>query len=168
MKEIIVAGGCFWGVEEYYRRLKGIIDTEVGYAQGKTANPTYQQVCHDGTDHAEVVLLKYDPNVISLTMILDHLFRMIDPTSVNKQGNDVGRQYRTGVYYQDEADKVVIENFINERQKNYEQPIVVENQQLTEFYPAETYHQKYLVKNPSGYCHVNFHLIKPEELKESQ
>jgi peptide-methionine (S)-S-oxide reductase len=166
MRKIVIAGGCFWGVEEYYRRLKGIEKTRVGYAQGTTEHPTYQEVCTGRTKHAEVVELIYEENVISLTKILEHLFRFIDPTALNRQGHDVGTQYRVGVYYEDDSDKEIIQAYITLRQKDYKSPIVLEVHKTDVFYDAETYHQKYLIKNPGGYCHVNMHLIKKEEMKE--
>jgi len=165
MKKIVIAGGCFWGVEAYYKRLKGIEATSVGYANGKIENPTYQQVKIGNTDFVEVVELTYNENIISLEKIFEHLFRFIDPTSLNKQGGDIGTQYRTGIYYEsnDEMEKAIA--FITNEQNKYYLPIVVEVNLLDSFYEAEVYHQKYLDKNPSGYCHVNFDLIRPEELK---
>jgi len=165
MKKIVVAGGCFWGVEEYYRRLKGIETTKVGYGQGITENPSYQEVCTGKTKHAEVVEISYDENIISLNKILEHLFRIIDPTLLNRQGHDIGTQYRVGVYYEDPNDEVTILDYIKSRQSDYSKPIVLEVHQMGIFYDAETYHQKYLIKNPGGYCHVNMGLIKAEELK---
>lgn len=167
MKKIVVAGGCFWGVAEYYRRLKGIEHVEAGYAQGITENPTYEQVSYTDSQHAEVVMLEYNEQKISLMKIMEHLFRMIDPTSLNKQGNDVGTQYRTGVYYLDEEDKEIIEGFINLQRKQYDKPIVVEVEALKKFWKAEEYHQEYLVKQPTGYCHVDMSLIEPHEMKEN-
>ena len=165
MKKIVVAGGCFWGVEEYYRRLKGVEATRVGYAQGLLENPSYQEVCSGKTLHAEVAEIAYDPSVLPLTKVLEHLFRIIDPTSLNKQGNDVGTQYRVGVYPVDPEDMDVIKAVVSEKQKEFTKPLVLEVEYLRDFYDAETYHQKYLVKNPGGYCHVNMGLIKPEEKK---
>lgn len=166
MKKIVVAGGCFWGVAEYYRRVKGITYQEAGYAQGTSESPTYQEVCTSNTNHAEVVYLEYDEKVISLNKILEHLFRMIDPTSLNRQGNDIGVQYRTGVYYMDNEDGSVVRNFIENHQKLYDEPIVVEVEPLIKFWSAEEYHQNYLVKNPRGYCHVDMSLIEEHELKD--
>lgn len=164
-KEIVVAGGCFWGVEEYFRRAKGIIDTKAGYSQGHKKDATYQEVCNGNTGHAEVVWLTYDPSVISLEKILEHLFRIIDPTTLNRQGNDIGSQYRTGVYTIDAEDTPVIEEFLKQKQKEYNKEIVVEVEPVLNFIQAEDYHQLYLVKNPRGYCHVNMNLLKPEERK---
>jgi len=166
MKKIVIGGGCFWGVEEYYRRLKGIEATRVGYAQGITENPSYQDVCSGRTKHAEVVELIYDENVISLNKILEHLFRFIDPTTLNRQGHDIGTQYRVGVYYEDEGDAQIAREYIRGKQADYKKPIVLEVEKTGIFYDAETYHQKYLIKNPGGYCHVNMRLIKPEEMKD--
>lgn len=165
MKKIVVAGGCFWGVEEYYRRLKGVIATRVGYAQGIRPNPSYQQVCTGATHHAEVVEVTYDPTVLPLEKVLEHLFRIIDPTSLNKQGHDVGTQYRVGVYPIDPEDLEPVKAYVRTRANEYTKPLVLELEMLRDFYDAEDYHQKYLVKNPGGYCHVNMGLIKPEEKK---
>ncbi len=161
--KIVLGGGCFWGVEEYYRRLKGVLSTRVGYAQGVTDHPTYEEVCSMETNHAEVVEVTYDPSILPLEKILEHLFRMIDPTSLNQQGNDIGTQYRTGVYYETADERKVIEKFIAKEQQAYSVPIVVEVEPLKTFWEAEPMHQQYLVKNPNGYCHINFQLIKPSE-----
>jgi len=165
MKSIVVAGGCFWGVQEYYRRLKGITLTKVGYAQSKTDNPSYRQVCDGNTEAVEAVYLEYDHNIISLDQIFDHLFRIIDPTSLNRQAMDVGTQYRTGIYYDNDTDRDVALYFMGKKEQEYKDEIVVEVKPITNFYDAETYHQNYLVKNPSGYCHVDFSKAKKEELK---
>lgn len=164
-KTIYLAGGCFWGVAEYYRRLKGIVSTEVGYAQGTTENPTYREVCTQTTNHTETVEVVYDANEISLEKVIEHFFRMIDPTSLNRQGNDIGTQYRSGIYSKDLEEVEEIIKLVESYQPHYDQPIVVEVEQLKDFYKAEEEHQDYLVKNPFGYCHINFNLIKPEELK---
>jgi methionine-S-sulfoxide reductase len=164
-RKIVLAGGCFWGVEEYYRRLKGVVGTRVGYAQGFRIDPVYTDVKKQLTGHAEVVEVEYDPSLISLPLIFNHLFRMIDPTSFHKQGGDIGSQYRTGIYTNTNEDLQVAQQFIREQQTLYSKPIMVEVEQLKKFYDAEDYHQEYLVKNPEGYCHVDFSKIKPEELK---
>lgn len=166
LKSIVVAGGCFWGVEEYYRRLEGIEDTQVGYAQGSKANPTYKEVCSGLTGHTEAVLLHYDPKSISLHTILDNLFRMIDPTLLNQQGNDIGTQYRTGIYTDNENDLSIVKDFVLSRQSEYDKEIVTETQLLKNFFPAEDEHQLYLHRNPNGYCHIDFSLIKKDELKK--
>lgn len=153
-KEIYLAGGCFWGTEKYLSGLKGIVKTDVGYANGDTENPTYEEVCRKNTGHAETVRVVYNPNEISLPFILDLYYDVINPTSVNRQGGDVGTQYRTGIYYVIEEDKAVIDKSIQELQKKYDKPIAIEVLPLRNYYLAEEYHQKYLDKNPNGYCHI--------------
>ena len=153
MAEIYLAGGCFWGLEEYFSRIEGVEETTVGYANGQVESTNYQLI-HQ-TDHAETVHLIYDEKRVSLREILLYYFRVIDPLSVNKQGNDVGRQYRTGVYYTDEGDKAVIEQVFAEQEKQLGQKIAVELEPLRHYVLAEDYHQDYLKKNPGGYCHIN-------------
>ncbi|TLG72571.1 peptide-methionine (S)-S-oxide reductase MsrA [Culicoidibacter larvae] len=165
MEKIWFAGGCFWGVEAYFAQIKGVLDTTVGYAQGTVVNPSYEQVCMGTTGHAETTEVVYDPQIISLDDLLEQLFRIIDPTVLNRQGNDRGSQYRTGIYYTNEADAAVTHNFIAKVQANYDKPIVVEVEPLKNFYPAEEYHQDYLQKNPGGYCHINLNLVKADERK---
>lgn len=164
-KRIVLAGGCFWGVEAYYQRLKGVIDTNVGYANGNIENPTYEQVCQGIATHAEAVEVKYNNDEISLSKILEHYFRMINPFSLNQQGNDIGIQYRTGIYYENELDKELVLEFINNKQKELDKQIMVEIKPLENFYLAENYHQDYLIKNPGGYCHIDLNLIQPNEKK---
>lgn len=159
LKTITVAGGCFWGVEEYYKRLKGIEETNVGYANGLSDNVTYKEVCTGTTGHVEATWLKYDPSIISLEMIMEHLFRIIDPTSLNKQGGDVGTQYRTGIYSHDNSDLQTIKTFVEEKQRLFNNKVVVEVAPLSNYVLAEPEHQDYLMMNPTGYCHVNFNLI---------
>lgn len=155
MKTIYLAGGCFWGVEKYFSLLPGVIDTEVGYANGTGLTPTYEEVCSGDTGDAEAVRVEYNPAVISLPFLLQKYYDVIDPVSVNRQGNDKGTQYRTGIYYVNEADAPVIEASLKELQKQYKAPIAVEMMPLTRFALAETYHQDYLDKNPGGYCHIS-------------
>lgn len=152
-KEIYLAGGCFWGLEEYFSRIKGVIDVNVGYANGNTEDTNYKLI--KSTEHAETIHLTYDNNKLSLREILLYYFRVVDPTSLNKQGNDIGRQYRTGIYYLDEEDKLIVEEFFNEKQKEYEKEIVIELEPLKNYILAEEYHQDYLKKNPTGYCHID-------------
>ena len=156
MRELYVAGGCFWGVEEYFSLVPGVADAVSGYANGSVANPTYEQVCSGATGHAETVRVTYDPAVVSLKTLVEQLFAIIDPLSVNRQGNDVGSQYRTGIYYVDAADEPVIRAVFDAEQAKHTQPIATELEPLACFYEAEEYHQDYLRKNPGGYCHVNF------------
>ena len=154
MKKIVLAGGCFWGVEEFLSRLNGVISTEVGYANGRTENPTYEDVCYKNTYFAEVCLVVYDEHILSLENILKEYWSIVDPTSLNRQGPDVGSQYRTGIYYLDESDLNIILKSKEENQKNYSKKIVTEVVPLINYYKAEEYHQKYLKKNPNGYCHI--------------
>lgn len=155
MKEIVLAGGCFWGVEEYFFRLDGVVGTEVGYANGESPDPNYEEVCRGITGYAEAVRLVFDERVISLSQILKKFFSIIDPTLLNRQGPDIGHQYRTGIYYIDREDRSLIDFEINELQKYEDRPIVTEVEELKSYYKAEDYHQKYLQKNPGGYCHID-------------
>lgn len=159
MKEIYFAGGCFWGVEKYISMLPGVKETQVGYANGKIENPTYEQVCKEETGFAEVVKVHYEPEQISLTFLLDRFFEVIDPTSINKQGEDEGEQYRTGVYYVDTEDEAIIKGALILLSESLEQPVVVEVKQIENYYLAEEYHQRYLNKNPAGYCHINLEMF---------
>lgn len=154
MKEIVFAGGCFWGIEEYFSRINGVEKTKVGYANGNTPDPDYKEVCSGNTGYAEACRIKYDPEVISLETLLTKLFAVIDPTLIDRQGPDIGSQYRTGVYYTDEEDLPVIEAFFEAVRPNYELPIRTELEPLKNFFDAEEYHQDYLKKNPGGYCHI--------------
>jgi methionine-S-sulfoxide reductase len=158
MKNIILAGGCFWGVQAYYDKVKGVNQTEVGYIDGDFPNPTYEQVCQ-GSNHAEAVKIAYDETQVSLKHLLDHFFQIIDPTTINRQGNDIGRQYRTAIFFEDEEDFKFITNYIENVRNKYPKPIRTEVKKAPEFFPAETYHQKYLKKNPCGYCHIDLSLV---------
>ena len=158
-KTIYLAGGCFWGVQKFLDQFDGIIETEVGYANGATSFPSYEDVCH-GSGHAETVKAVYDTDLISLEALLEHYFRIIDPISVNRQGNDIGVQYRTGIYYVDEEDSEAIENYLAIVQSKYDRPLAVEAKGLEAYYPAEEYHQKYLDKNPGGYCHIPREMLR--------
>lgn len=151
--EIYLAGGCFWGLEAYMERIYGVKDAESGYANGKTDKTSYPMV--RVTDHAETVKITYDANEVSLDKLLQYYFKVVDPTSVNKQGNDRGRQYRTGIYYQDSDDKAVIEQAIAKLQTKYKDKIQIEVEPLKNYVMAEEYHQDYLKKNPNGYCHID-------------
>ena len=154
--DIYFAGGCFWGTEHFFKQIRGVLATEVGYANGNLSQaPSYRQVCVGDTGFAETVKVTYNPQLINLNQLLDLYFKIIDPTSLNKQGNDHGTQYRTGIYYINEAEKPLIEKAIAIVAKQYSQPIVVEVLPLKNFYKAEEYHQDYLDKNPQGYCHIS-------------
>lgn len=157
--EIWLAGGCFWGTEAFLKNVPGVIHTEVGYANGKTENPTYEEVCRNNTGHAETVYVKYNPFRISLETLLGYFFRIIDPTLLNRQGHDIGTQYRTGIYYKNPLDKKVIDQYISIKQSEYPKKILTEVLPIDNFYKAEEYHQNYLEKNPKGYCHIDFSLI---------
>ena len=152
---IYLAGGCFWGTQHYFDCLPGVTRTEVGYANGKTANPTYEEVKHENTGHAETVKVTFDPDVMPLDELLTQYYKIIDPLSLNKQGEDEGTQYRTGVYYENDGQKAIVEASLANLQKQYDAPIAVEALPLSNFYTAEEYHQKYLEKNPTGYCHIS-------------
>jgi methionine-S-sulfoxide reductase len=158
MKSIVFAGGCFWGVEAYFKQLDGVKDTEVGYIGG-AGEATYEAVCA-GSGHAEAVHIVYDEQTISLNKLLDHLFNIIDPTSINKQGNDRGIQYRTGIYNYTKEDEVFIKNYLGVRQKEYRKPLQLELMTGLTFFKGEDYHQDYLDKHPNGYCHVNLKSYK--------
>jgi peptide methionine sulfoxide reductase msrA/msrB len=155
--EIYFAGGCFWGTEHFMKLIKGVEHTEVGYANSLVENPDYPTVCTGTTGAAETVKVVYNPSVVSLRQLIELFFRTIDPTTLNRQGGDIGTQYRTGIYYVNAGLLPIIEDEMNKLAAKYTEPIVVEVLPLENFYPAEAYHQHYLDKNPGGYCH-----IKPE------
>ena len=153
MAEIYLAGGCFWGLEEYFSRISGVLQTSVGYANGQVETTNYQLIKE--TDHAETVQVVYDEKVVSFREILLYYFRVIDPLSVNQQGNDRGRQYRTGIYYLEEADLPTINTVVREQELLIGRKIAVEVEKLRHYILAEDYHQDYLKKNPGGYCHID-------------
>lgn len=159
-KKIYLAGGCFWGVEAYFQSVDGVVEAVSGYANGKTENPRYEDLIYHNSGHAETVEVTYDPSRISLDELLRHYFRIINPVSRNRQGNDVGTQYRTGIYYTDTADLSTIEARIAAEQEKYDRKIAVEVKPLEQFFQAEEYHQDYLIKNPNGYCHIDLGLAK--------
>ncbi|MCM1336690.1 MAG: peptide-methionine (R)-S-oxide reductase MsrB [Candidatus Amulumruptor caecigallinarius] len=152
---IYLAGGCFWGTARLFSLVPGVSLSEAGYANSQVAEPTYQEVCTGRTGAAETVKLSYDSDAVSLTELLELYFKSIDPTLLNRQGNDIGTQYRTGIYYTDAADLPAIESVVSGVSLRYGRPLAVEVMPLVNFYPAEEYHQDYLEKNPGGYCHVN-------------
>lgn len=155
MKSIVLAGGCFWGIQAYFQKIQGVESTKTGYANGTTINPTYEEVCTGKTNHAESIIIQYDENKVSLNTLLEKFWNIIDPTLLNKQGNDKGTQYRTGIYYVDEKDLDTIICSRDEFQKNLSKPIVTEIMPLEKFFEAEEFHQDYLKKNPNGYCHID-------------
>ncbi len=160
MKTIYLAGGCFWGMQKFIDQFDGVVHTEVGYANGPDCAPSYQDVCRS-SGHAETVRIDYDPSKIALTELLNYFFMVIDPLSVNRQGNDFGIQYRTGIYYTEEAQLPEIRGVYQAEEEKAGRKLAVELLPLKNFFPAEEYHQKYLDKNPGGYCHIPrsyFHL----------
>ena len=162
IKVIYLAGGCFWGVQEYYSRLKGVISTVAGYANGTTAFPTYEEVKSQKTGHAETVKIEYDDEIISLSKLLEHFLRFVDPYANNKQGEDEGIQYRAGVYYVDLLDAIEARNYLSSKLKR---GYTIEIAKLNNFFKAEEYHQDYLKKNPTGYCHINLDKLNDNEKK---
>lgn len=153
-KVVFFGAGCFWGAEEYYALMPGVLHTDVGYANGNTPHPSYERVCSGRTNAVETVRVYYDPEILSVEQLFTGLFRIIDPTTLNRQGGDIGTQYRTGIYYLDEETKEAAEAFIKRQQTRYDRPIVVEVEPCDSYYLAEQYHQRYLRKNPGGYCHI--------------
>jgi len=157
---IYLAGGCFWGMEKLFEQLDYVLETEVGYANGPDQAPTYQEVCKS-SGHAETVRIVYDGNMLGLDELLELYFKVIDPLSVNKQGEDSGVQYRTGIYYTDEARQLpVIRECVQDLEQKLGAKLAVEVGPIQNFFPAEEYHQKYLDKNPGGYCHINMNVLK--------
>lgn len=159
IRDIWFAGGCFWGAEKYFKLLRGVVGTEVGYANGRTENPTYKQVYTDTTGYAECVHVTYDADTISLRRLTEMFFRAIDPTSLNRQGEDEGTRYRTGAYYSEERDAAVLKEVFDEQSLIYGK-LAVELEPLKVFVRAEDYHQDYLAKNPDGYCHLRPELFE--------
>ena len=157
MKEIYLAGGCFWGLQKFFDQFDGVVSTEVGYANGPDhidgLSPTYEEVCRS-SGHAETVKIIYDEKEISLPELLRFYFMVIDPVSVNRQGNDRGIQYRTGIYFTDAEQLQAIRPVYDAEQEKAGKPLAVELEKIRNFFPAEEYHQKYLEKNPTGYCHI--------------
>lgn len=165
-KVIYLAGGCFWGVSEYFSRINGVIKTVTGYANSNVDHPAYEEVKTGMTGAAETVEVTYAPNKVSLKILLRQFFKIIDPTSATKQGEDEGTQYRTGIYFIYDDDLKVIDEVFFEEQKKYEAKIVTQIARLSNFYKAEDYHQDYLKKNPQGYCHIDFSSL--EDINEQK
>lgn len=166
MSELYLAGGCFWGMQRFLDQFPGVLETEVGYANGQTENPSYEQVCR-GSGHAETVRVRFDPAALSVSSLLEFYFMAIDPFSVNRQGEDSGIQYRTGVYYADPSLLPELRAFFAQKEQAFSRKLAVELLPLAQFYPAEEYHQNYLQKNPGGYCHIGKDLLalhKPDTL----
>lgn len=165
MTTIYLAGGCFWGVEGYFKRLKGVIETSVGYINGNDIKPTYELVCNGTATHAEAVKIIYDQESISLNKLLDYFFRVVDPYAINKQGNDVGVQYRSGIYFDDINMRDSIILYIKNKFKNKYALVKTEVDINKGYYLAEEYHQDYLTKNVNGYCHINLLDMETEDMK---
>lgn len=159
-KDIYLAGGCFWGTEHYFKQIHGVVATDVGFANGHTDNPTYEEVYTDKTGYTETVHVSYDPNVTNLEFLLRMFFKAIDPVSLNKQGHDEGTRYRTGIYYTDPADVPIIDSVYAAEQALHAEPLAVERLPLERFFIADEYHQDYLEKNPTGYCHLPHRLFE--------
>ena len=160
MKTIYLAGGCFWGVQKFFDKTRGVVETETGYANGKTENPSYEDVRYHGSGHTEAVRIKYDESVVSTKTLLKYYFMIIDPLSVNKQGEDEGENYRTGIYFDDATLESDIAESVREEEAKVGQKLAVEVLPLSNFYSAEEYHQKYLEKNPTGYCHISLETFR--------
>lgn len=159
IKEIYFAGGCFWGTEHYFKQVRGVVATETGYANGNTESPSYEEVYTDTTGFAETAHIVYDPAQVSLELLTSLFFRSIDPTSLNQQGNDIGTRYRTGIYYTSADDLPTLKRIYDDIERTVGEPLAVELEPLRNFYPAEEYHQDYLDKHPSGYCHLPYALM---------
>ena len=153
MRTIVFGGGCFWGVQAYFKQIEGVVFTEVGYANGKSVDPSYREVC-DGSGHTEAVMVTYDTELITTKRLIDLFFDIIDPTLLNQQGNDIGIQYRTGIYYEHGNQMSIAEKELAKLEEKYNEKIHVELEPLVNFYRAEDEHQDYLDKNPNGYCHI--------------
>ena len=163
---IYLGGGCFWGLQGYIRQISGVLSTEVGYANGPSSNPSYEEVCHD-SGHVEALKVTYDADTLSLDHLIQYFLRAIDPFSINKQGGDEGIQYRTGIYYIDNADKPIIEATLARAQSFESKPFVIEVLPRDNYYTAEEYHQDYLDKNPTGYCHIPLGLSQEPLIDDS-
>ncbi len=160
LEDIYLAGGCFWGLEAYMTRVYGVYDVTSGYANGDTENPKYEDLIYNNSGHAETVHIKYDPARVDIDTLLAYYLKVVDPTSLNKQGNDRGTQYRTGIYYTDEKELPTIQSVLKKEQEKYDKPIVIEVEPLEHYYLAEEYHQDYLEKNPNGYCHIDLNEVE--------
>lgn len=160
MKTIYFAGGCFWGTQHLFSLVPGVVKSIAGYANSLIPNPTYKQVCEGITDAAETVMVVYDPFIVDLEKLIDLYLQSVDPLTINRQGNDIGTQYRTGIYYTDAADAPLVEKMMKEMDKKLHGKLAIQYGPLINFYPAEEYHQDYLGKNPNGYCHISPALFK--------
>lgn len=162
VNKAIFAAGCFWGVQYYFDQVPGVVKSMVGYTGGRTEQPSYEDVCYRDTGHAEAVLLEFDPKQIDYKTLVRQFFRMHDPTQLNRQGPDVGDQYRSAIFYFDDEQKTIAEAVRDEVQANLDQPIVTEISPAATFYPAEDYHQKYTEKTGRGMCHIPYQPIEAD------
>ena len=153
-KEIYLAAGCFWGAEHYLKQIRGVVFTQTGFANGHTEHPSYKEVYTDTTGYAETVLVRFDDEILPLRLLIELYFQSVDPTSLNKQGEDEGTRYRTGIYYTSPDDLPVIQTVYDAEAAKHDKPLCVELLPLQNYWPAEDYHQDYLEKNPAGYCHL--------------
>lgn len=156
----IFAAGCFWGVQYYFDQVPGVLSSLVGYIGGHTADPTYESVCSHTTGHAEAVEIEFDPKTVTYEMLLKHFFRMHDPTQLNRQGPDIGDNYRSAIFYVDDRQREVAEQIKADEQKKLQKPIVTEISAATKFYPAEDYHQKFAERTGRGMCHIPYEAIE--------
>lgn len=159
MGQAIFAAGCFWGVQFYFDQVPGVLDTTVGYTGGHVEHPTYEQVCTQGTGHAEAVLIKFNPKKVSYETLVKQLFRMHDPTQLNRQGLDVGDNYRSAIFYFDDDQKEIAEKVKSETSSEFDKPIVTQITNVSTFYPAEDYHQKYAERTGRGMCHIGYQAV---------
>ena len=155
-QKALFAAGCFWGVQYYFDQVPGVVKSTAGYTGGRTDNPTYEEVCAHGTGHAEAVLLEFDSRQVSYETLVKHFFRMHDPTQLNRQGPDIGDQYRSAIFYFDEHQKQTAEAIKSLLAPTFKEPIVTEISKAGTFYPAEDYHQKYTERTGRGMCHVAY------------
>jgi len=162
------AAGCYWGVEQAYRDVPGVLATTVGFMGGSVKNPTYERVCRGDTGHAESAQLRYDPNQVSYGQLLSVFFEIHNPTLKNRQGNDIGTQYRSVIFFHtpEQKKEALLAKAALDKSGKYRRPIATEITAAREFWPAEEYHQRYLEKNPGGYCHIRFPVPVIEEMKE--
>lgn len=159
-EKALFAAGCFWGVQHYFDQVPGVVNTTVGYTGGQTKNPTYDDVLTHTTGHAEALLVEFDPSKVSYETLTKQFFRMHDPTQLNRQGPDVGDNYRSAIFYFDDSQKSIAERVRNELAARYDQPIVTEVTKAGDFYEAEDYHQKYVEKTGRGMCYVPYAPVK--------
>ena len=167
-RTIYLAAGCFWGAQHYLKQIRGVVETQTGFANGETENPVYEEVYTDRTGYAEAVRVVYDPEVLPLRKLLQLYFLSIEPTSVNRQGDDCGTRYRTGIYYEDPALLPDILAVTEAKAQQLGQPLAVEVGPLLQFFPAEDYHQDYLIKHPTGYCHISPKLMRLARAKKEE